>query len=104
MTLQERRDRELQPMSGSRFPSSTSLQLQVPPPNQLPSSQQLKQQKQQQKQQQQRQQQQQQQQQKQQKQQTWPAAASTSAPAPRVWPVDNVQPCSSKYPDPYMVA
>ncbi|PSN34187.1 hypothetical protein C0J52_23023 [Blattella germanica] len=64
MTLQERRDRELQPVTGSRSPSSTSLNLQVPPA----------------------------------------AVASTSAPPPRVWPVDDVQPCSSKYPDPYTVA
>ncbi|XP_069700331.1 uncharacterized protein [Periplaneta americana] len=81
MTLQERRDRELQPMTGSRSPSSTSLQLQVPPSNQLPTSQQ-----------------------KQQQQQQWTAIPSTSAPPGRVWPVDDVQPCSSKYPDPYTVA
>ncbi|XP_067003159.1 uncharacterized protein [Anabrus simplex] len=34
-------------------------------------------------------------------QQQWVAVASTSAPS---WPVDDVQPCSSKYPDPYTVA
>lgn len=79
VTHQERRDRELHPMTRSRSPSSTSLQLQVPPTkNQLPSQQQ--------------------------KQQHWVALASTSAPAPRMWPVDDVQPCSSKYPDPYTVA
>ncbi|GLH02435.1 hypothetical protein R5R35_005502 [Gryllus longicercus] len=33
--------------------------------------------------------------------QQWIPMASTSAP---VWPADDVQPCSSKYPDPYTVA
>ncbi|KAJ9577280.1 hypothetical protein L9F63_006119, partial [Diploptera punctata] len=56
LTLQERRE----PLAASsRSPSSTSLNLQVPPSA---------------------------------------TVASTSA---RAWPVDDVQPCSSKYPDPY---